>query len=95
MYVPAPWNTWVNVLPSGALTVALVKVASVPVPPSTPAQSAAAKKIESDLTPAITIWEKFLKTDLPALNASLRQAGLPELDPERKARGAESQGNAE
>jgi photosystem II stability/assembly factor-like uncharacterized protein len=69
-------------------------VSQVDAAPTT-AQAAAARKIESDVAPAIASWEKILKTDLPALNARLKQAGLPELNPERKAQGAESQGNEE
>jgi hypothetical protein len=61
----------------------------------TAAQNAATAKIERDLAAAIGAWEKILKTDLPALNSSLREAGLHALDPAQKPRNGESQGNEE
>jgi hypothetical protein len=61
----------------------------------TAAQRAAAAKIERDLAPAIAAWERILKIDLPALNSSLRRAGLRALDPARPPRSGESQGNQE
>ena len=47
----------------------------------TAAQAGATRKLEADIAPALAAWETFLKTDLPALNARLKQAGQPELDP--------------
>ncbi|HEV8337165.1 MAG TPA: glycoside hydrolase [Candidatus Polarisedimenticolia bacterium] len=61
----------------------------------TSAQRAAAAKIERDLAPAIAAWERIVKIDLPALNSSLRRAGLRALDPARPPRSGESQGNQE
>ncbi len=61
----------------------------------TAAQHAAAAKIERDLPAAIGVWEKILKTELPALNSSLRQAGLHELDPAQNPQDGENRGNEE
>jgi hypothetical protein len=61
----------------------------------TAAQAGATRKIEADIAPALAAWETILKTDLPALNARLKQAGLPALDPGQRPRDGERQGNAE
>jgi len=61
----------------------------------TAAQQRAAAKIERDLEAAIGAWETILKAELPALNASLRQAGLRELDLALKPRNGENQGHEE
>jgi photosystem II stability/assembly factor-like uncharacterized protein len=51
----------------------------------TVAQLSATETIERDLAPALRAWESLLKNDLQALNSSLGLAGLPVLDPHRKA----------
>jgi len=61
----------------------------------TAAQVAATATIERDLPAALADWERVLKTDLPALNATLKQGGLPVLDAGRKPRNAASAGNEE
>ncbi|HEU4401828.1 MAG TPA: glycoside hydrolase [Candidatus Polarisedimenticolia bacterium] len=61
----------------------------------TAAQLAAAAKIEHDLAAVVGAWEETLKSELPALNARMKQAGLPELDPEKKPEKGETQGNEE
>jgi photosystem II stability/assembly factor-like uncharacterized protein len=61
----------------------------------TAAQVAAVRKIERDLPSAIDAWKKIMQAELIALNASLRQAGLPELDPDRLRQNRENQGNEE
>jgi photosystem II stability/assembly factor-like uncharacterized protein len=61
----------------------------------TAAQLAATARIERDLPAALGVWERILKTDLPALNSDLRQAGLRELDPAQGPRDGENQRNEE
>lgn len=50
----------------------------------TAAQAGATRKLEADIAPALAAWETILKTDLPAVNARLKQAGQPELDPKQE-----------
>ncbi len=61
----------------------------------TAAQIAATAKIERDLPAALAVWDTILKSDLPALNATLNQAGLSKLDPGKKPRNPHSPGNEE
>ena len=61
----------------------------------TAAQVAATATIERGLPAALGDWGKILGTDLPALNAILKQAGLPELDASRKQRDKRSVGSEE
>jgi hypothetical protein len=61
----------------------------------TAVQAGATRKLEADIAPALAAWETILKTDLPALNARLKQAGLPALDPGQRPRDGDRQGNAE
>jgi photosystem II stability/assembly factor-like uncharacterized protein len=59
------------------------------------AQQAAAAKIDRDLRAVLAVWEEILKTGLPALNSSLRQAGLREMDPAQSPRTGENRANEE
>ena len=61
----------------------------------TAAQVNAAAGVEKDLPTALSAWEQVIKTDLPAINAQLKQAGLPEINPQQKPEHGENQGNEE
>jgi hypothetical protein len=59
------------------------------------AQVADTTKTEHDLSTVLTQWDQVIKTDLPAINAQLKQSGLPELNPQQKPENGENQGNEE
>ena len=61
----------------------------------TPAQVADTTKTERDLTIVLTQLDQVIKTDLPAINMQLKQAGLTELNPQQKPEHGENQGNEE
>ena len=52
-------------------------------------------KVEKDLPAALAAWDQVVKTDLPAFNTQLKQAGLPEINPQQKAVDGENQGDEE
>jgi photosystem II stability/assembly factor-like uncharacterized protein len=61
----------------------------------TPAQIGDAANTDRDLSGLLARWDQILKTDLPAINAQLKQAGLSELNPQQKPADGENQGNEE
>ncbi len=61
----------------------------------TPAQTADSSKIDHDLPLVMNQWNQVLKFELPKINAQLKQAGLPEIDPQQKPVDGENQGNEE
>jgi hypothetical protein len=61
----------------------------------TAAQVASASKTEEDLATVLAQWAQVIKTDLPAVNVQLKQAGLPELNPQQKPESGENQRNEE
>ena len=61
----------------------------------TAAQVAAAAKIAHEAAPALEAWETLMRSDLPAVNARLRGAGLAVLDPGQAPEHGENQGNEE
>lgn len=69
-------------------------VSEVDAAPTT-AQVNESAKVERDLPGVLTAWEQLLKTDLPAINNQLKQAELPEINPEQKPEHGENQGNEE
>jgi hypothetical protein len=61
----------------------------------TPVQVAQANKVESELTGLLRQWNQIVSSDLPAINAQLKQAGLSEINPQQKPEHGENQGNEE
>jgi photosystem II stability/assembly factor-like uncharacterized protein len=61
----------------------------------TPAQLADTSNLDRDLPTVMNQWNQIVKTDLPAINTQLKQAGLPEINPRQKPENGENQGNEE
>ncbi|HWR13982.1 MAG TPA: hypothetical protein VN577_04085 [Terriglobales bacterium] len=61
----------------------------------TAAQLAALAKVEGEFPAGLAAWEQVVKTDLPGINAQLKQAGLAEINPQQKPEHGHSQGNFE
>jgi hypothetical protein len=61
----------------------------------TSAQVQAVAKLDGEIPVALNQWSQIMKTDLPAINTQLKQAGLPEINPELKPVDGESQGDEE
>jgi photosystem II stability/assembly factor-like uncharacterized protein len=54
-----------------------------------------ANVVDHQLLQALAAWEQVVKTDLPAINAQLKQAGLQEIDLKQAPTNGESQGDEE